>query len=415
MALSAATAVRPIYLDHHATTPCDPRVIAAMLPTFGDDFGNAASRQHAFGTAAAGLVERAREQTAALLYADPREIIFTSGATESNNLALKGAAERASAGRRHIVTTTIEHRAVLDPCARLERAGFRVSYVPVGSDGVLRVEDLAAALAPDTFLVSVMLANNEIGTLQPIVELGALCKERGILLHSDAAQALAYVECDVEELGVDLLSISAHKMYGPKGAGALWIRRRRPHVRIAPLFDGGGHERGQRSGTINVPGVVGLGAACELVGRERDVERDRVRALRDRLHARITTGLDGVDVNGSLERRLPNNLNLAFAGVSSDAILRCLDGVAVSSGAACSSASDDGSYVLRSLGGDRAARGSLRFGLGRFTTAAEIERAADLVIAAVRRARSLPAASPGAGDEPGCEAPRARPGGGLKA
>jgi cysteine desulfurase len=385
-----------IYLDHHATTPCDPRVLEAMLPTFREGFGNAASRQHAFGWEAEARVERAREQVAALIGADPVEIVFTSGATESDNLALKGVA-RASASRgRHIVTTAIEHKAVLDSAAWLEHEGFEVTFVPVTADGLVDVARVAGALRSDTVLVSVMMANNEIGTVQPVGEIGALCKERGVVFHSDAVQALPYLECNVQALGIDLLSISAHKMYGPKGVGALYVRRRGPRVRLEPIIHGGGHERGIRSGTLNVPGIVGLGVACELVGRERDADAKRIGALRDRLREGLLERVDFAIVNGSMEHRLPNNLNLSFPGVNGDGLLAAIKGVAVSSGSACTSASLEPSYVLRALGeSEDVAHTSIRFGLGRWTTAAEIETAieatARAVLAQERAAPPVPA------------------------
>ena len=379
--------VAPIYLDNHATTPCDPRVVAAMLPTFSESFGNAASRQHGFGRAASALVEAGRERVARLIGATSREIVFTSGATESNNLAIKGVACASATAGRHIVTTRIEHRSVLDTCATLERQGFRVTYVGVSADGVLDVDEIADAIVDDTVLVSVMYANNEIGTVQPIGEIGAVAKKRGVIFHCDAVQALPHLACDVQALGIDLLSMSAHKMYGPKGVGALYVRRRQPHVRLSPQIDGGGHERGVRSGTSNVAGIVGLGVACELVAAEREADGARLRALRDRLHTRIADAVPDVRVNGSMERRLPNNLNLSFTGLRSDAILHQLEDVAVSSGSACSSASTDESYVLQSLGGERHQHASLRFGLGRFTTEKEVDRASAHVVEAVARAR----------------------------
>lgn len=379
----------PIYLDNHATTRTDPRVIAAMLPYFTDDYGNAAST-HAYGRRAADAVDRGRAQVAELIGAEPRDIIFTSGATESDNLAIKGAAAMARRHGQHVLTVQTEHHAVLDPCRRLERDGFQVTFLPVDRNGCVTPEQVAAALTPQTVLVSVMLANNEIGTLQPIAALGRLCKERGVLLHTDATQAIGKIPVDVEALQVDLLSLSAHKMYGPKGIGALYVRRHAPHVRLEPLFDGGGHERGLRSGTLPVPLIVGFGAACVLCNEEMPAEAERLRGLRDRLHQRITAALDEVTLNGHPEERLPNNLNLSFAHVQGEALLMALRGVAVSSGSACTSASVEPSYVLRALGvPDELAHGSLRFGLGRFNTAEEIESAAAEVAQAVRRLRSM--------------------------
>ncbi|MCE2543079.1 MAG: IscS subfamily cysteine desulfurase [Acidobacteria bacterium] len=382
----------PIYLDYHATTPVDPRVVEVMTPYFTDRFGNAASRHHAFGWAARDAVEAARRQVARLIGADPREICFTSGATESNNLALKGAAAAAAGRPPHMVTVATEHRAVLDPCRRLAEGGARVTEVEPGPDGLVSPDVIARALTADTVLVSVMLANNEIGVLQPIPEIAALTRSRGILLHSDAAQAAGRVPVDVEALGVDLLSLTAHKLYGPKGVGALYVRRRRPRLPLAPLIDGGGHERGLRSGTLNVPGIVGFGAAAEICKAELEPEAARIGALRDRLLAALRGRLDGVTVNGSLEQRLPHNLNVSFDGVEGESLLVGLDDVAVSSGAACSSASPslDPSHVLRAIGiPDEIARASLRFGLGRWTTAEEIDYAADKVGSLVTRLRQL--------------------------
>lgn len=379
----------PIYLDHHATTPCDPRVVDAMAPTYREIFGNAASRQHAFGRRAEELVESARLQVARLIGADPREVVFTSGATESDNLAIKGLARSAATRGRHIVTCVTEHRAVLDCCERLERSGFRVSYLPVEADGRVRPDLVAEALRDDTALVSLMYGNNEIGTLHPVAEIGALLKERGILFHCDAVQAVPYLPCRVDDLGVDLLSISAHKMYGPKGVGALYVRRKRPRVRLDALLDGGAHERGLRSGTLNVHGIVGLGTACEIAAEEGLSDAERLRKLRDRLLEEIRSALPDTLVNGSLSHRLPNNLNLTFPGVSSEDVVRSLEGVAVSSGAACSSATFDGSYVLKSLGRDEPRElGGVRFGLGRSNTLEEIARAAREVVDTVRRLRA---------------------------
>ena len=366
----------PIYLDAHATTPCDPRVVEAMLPTFSALFGNASSRQHAYGWQAEALVEAAREQVAGLVGAHPSEIIFTSGATESNNLAIKGIARALAAKGRHIVASAIEHRSVLDSCRRLESEGFRVTLLPVGPDGRVSPADVEAALEDETILVSVMLANNEIGSLQPVREIGALCKEKGIYFHCDAVQALAWEKVDVQTLGIDLLSISAHKMHGPKGVGALFVRRRNPRVQLRALIDGGGHERGLRSGTLNVSGIVGLGKAAEIVLEERDRDAARVRALRDRLLAGLRGRLGELAVNGSLKHRLPNNLNLSIPGADAGAMLGSLRGVALSSGSACASAVAEPSHVLAALGLDEERLASaLRFGLHRFTTEAEIDQA----------------------------------------
>ncbi len=382
----------PVYLDYHATTPADPRVVEVMAPYFTERFGNAASRHHPFGWAARDAAEAGRRQVAELIGADPREICFTSGATESNNLALKGALSAAGAARPHVVTVATEHRAVLDPCRRLADAGARVTEVAPDSDGLVSPKSIERALTDDTVLVSVMLANNEIGVLQPIAEIAEITRARGILLHSDAAQAVGRVPVDVGALGVDLLSFTAHKLYGPKGIGALYVRRRRPRVPLAPIIDGGGHERGLRSGTLNVPGIVGFGAAAEICRTELAAEEERIGRLRDRLLAALTGRLDGVTVNGSLERRLPHNLNVSFAGVEGESLLVGLDDVAVSSGAACTTASPslEPSHVLRAIGlPDELARASLRFGLGRWTTEEEIDYAADKVASLVTRLREL--------------------------
>ena len=382
----------PIYLDYHATTPVDPRVVERMTPYFTDRFGNAASRHHPFGWAARDAVEAARRQVARLIGADPREICFTSGATESNNLALKGALAACGGRPLHVVTVATEHPAVLDPCRRLVDGGAGVTVVEPNPDGLVSPAAIERALTADTVLVSVMLANNEIGVLQPISAIAALTRARGILLHSDAAQAVGRVPVDVEALGVDLLSLTAHKLYGPKGVGALYVRRRRPRVPLAPLIDGGGHEHGLRSGTLNVPGIVGFGAAAEICSADLKPEAARIGGLRDRLLAALGERLDGVTVNGSLEQRLPHNLNVSFAGIEGESLLVGLDDVAVSSGAACSSASPtlEPSHVLCAIGvADELARASLRFGLGRWTTAEEIDYAADKVGSLVTRLRQL--------------------------
>jgi cysteine desulfurase len=376
----------PIYMDNHATTRTDPRVVDAMLPFFSEHYGNAAS-VHGFGQRALAAVDEARGQIASLLGAEPREVVFTSGATESNNLALKGAAAMYRRQGNHIVTTQIEHRAVLDPCRRLEREGFRVTYLPVDAFGQVTPQQIADALTPETILVSVMLANNEVGTLQPIAKIGALCRERRVLLHSDATQAVGKIPVDVESLNVDLLSLSAHKMYGPKGVGALYVRRR---VRLEPILDGGGHERGMRSGTLAVPGIVGFGAACDLCIREMSAEADRCGRLRDHLLAGLLEGLDGCSLNGHPERRLPGNLNLSFAHVQGDALLMALKNVAVSSGSACTSASVEPSYVLRAMGvADELAHSSIRFGLGRFNTLEEVDYVIAEVVCTVQRLRQM--------------------------
>jgi cysteine desulfurase len=380
----------PIYLDNNATTRVDPRVLAAMLPYFTEVYGNAASRQHAFGQAAETAVATAREQVATLLNARPAEIVWTSGATESNNLALKGVAAAYRDRGRHIITTAVEHPAVLDPCRRLERAGGRLTVLPVDRDGRISAEQVADALSDETILVSVMAANNEIGTLQPLAAVGRLCKERAVLFHTDAVQAAGKVPLDVEALGIDLLSLSGHKMYGPKGVGALYVRRRDPRVRLEPLFDGGGHERGLRSGTVNVPGVVGLGAACEICRAELAEEAVRLTLLRDRLRAGIAAQLPDAVLNGHPTERLPSCLNLSFPYIHSDALMLALRSLAVSSGSACTSAEVEPSHVLRAIGlSDDLAHGSIRFGLGRFTTEAEIDFAVGEVVREVLRLRAL--------------------------
>jgi cysteine desulfurase len=383
----------PIYLDHQATTPLDERVLAAMMPYFGERFGNAASRSHAFGHQAEQAVERARVQVAALCGARrPSEIVFTSGATESDNLALKGAARSArqrGEARDHLVTTAIEHPAVLGPLERLSREGFSVTVVPVGADGLVDPDAVGAALTDRTLLASVMLANNEVGTVQPIESIGALCAARGVILHCDAAQGLGHVPFDVERMNVGLCSLSAHKLYGPKGVGALYVRSARPHVRLLAELDGGGHERGLRSGTANVPGIVGFGAACELMQAGGRTEPARIGALRDRLCKRLKAALGGVTLLGAQTPRLCGNAMLAFAGVQADALLVRLDGIALSTGSACSSASAAPSRVLFAMGlGEEVARSAVRFGLGRHTTEGEIDVVVDEVVRAVRQLRA---------------------------
>jgi cysteine desulfurase len=380
----------PIYLDNNSTTRVDPRVVDAMLPFFTEVYGNAASRTHVFGNRAEQAVEQARARVAALIGADPREIVCTIGATESNNLALKGAAAMYRRQGNHLITVATEHKAVLDPCKRLEQEGFTVTVLPVDRYGRVAPGQVADAFTDKTILVSVMAANNEIGTLQPIQEVGRLCKERGVLFHTDAAQAAGKVRLDVEDMGIDLLSLSAHKMYGPKGVGALYVRRRNPGVRLAPLFDGGGHERRLRSGTLPVPLVVGFGRACELSAAEMNAEGERLGGLRERLRQGIQDSLPEVTLNGHPKERLPGNLNLSFAFVQGDALLMNLREVALSSGSACTSAEPEPSYVLRALGvSDELAHGSLRFGLGRFSTAEEVDYAAAAVVRAVTRLREM--------------------------
>ncbi len=381
---------KPVYLDNHATTAVDPRVLECMLPYFGPKFGNASSRTHSFGWEAEKAVELARKKVAALAGATPREIIFTSGATESDNLAIKGAAQAYRRKGQHIVTMITEHKAVLDPVKRLEREGWQITALVPRPDGLIDLDQLRNALQPDTVLVSIMYANNEIGVLQPIREIGAICHERGVLFHCDAAQAFGKIPIDLAHEPIDLVSLSAHKMYGPKGVGALYIRRTRPRVEIAPQMDGGGHEFGMRSGTLNVPAIVGFGAACAICSEEMPAEAARLAALRDRLKSRLENGLDNIQVNGSMEHRLPGNLNVSFGGVDGEALLMSIPDVALSNGSACSSAAVEPSHVLRALhNGEALARSSLRFGIGRFNTEEEIDYAARRVIESVRRLRAL--------------------------
>ena len=375
----------PIYMDGHATTRVDPLVVEAMLPFFGECYGNAASRHHRFGWMARDAVANARAEVAALIGAPVRDLVFTSGATESNNLAVKGVAEAARDRGNHIVTACTQHRAVLDPCARLEQQGMRVSYLPVGPDGILAPAVLEAAITPTTVLVTVMMANNEIGVLQPIADLARVAGARGVLLHTDAAQAAGKVPIDVATDGIDLLSLTAHKLYGPKGVGALFVRR---GVAVAPLVDGGGHEDGLRSGTLNVPAIVGFGRAAAICADEMASEARRLRRLRDRLWDGIRS-VDGVTVNGSMKARLPHNLNISVDGLHGEQLLMGLDDVAVSSGAACTSTSREPSHVLRALGlGDAQARASIRFGLGRFNTEAEVDYVIEKLCSLVTRLRA---------------------------
>ena len=380
--------VHPIYLDSHATTPVDPRVLEAMLPFFTEHFGNASSRNHPFGWKAGKAVEEAREQVATLIGGRLREVVFTSGATESNNLAIKGVARRAPAGRRHIVTVSTEHRAVLDPCRALERDGFRVTYLDVDGEGRIDLDRLRDVVRADTLLVSAMSANNEIGVLHPLAEIADITHAQGALFHCDAVQSAGLIPLKVRESGVDLVSLSAHKIYGPKGIGALYVAKRDPAVDLEALIDGGGHERGFRSGTLNVPAIVGFGKAAELCEESAKADAARLRALGDRLWAELSA-LDGVHVNGPLEPRLPNNLNVRIDGVHGESLLKAIAGdVAVSSGAACATASAEPSHVLRALGlSDEAARASIRFGLGRFNTSQEIAAAAAIVADAVQHLR----------------------------
>jgi cysteine desulfurase len=385
---------RPVYLDYHATTPVDPNVLDAMLPYFTQQFGNAASKQHAFGWEAQDAVERARRQVATLINAAANEVVFTSGASESNNLAIKGVACAMRDRGRHVITATTEHKSVLDSCSRLERDGWTVSRVPVDGDGFIDLEALRSAMTDGTTLVSVMAANNEIGVLQPLSEIAAIVHERGALLHTDAAQAFGKVPLDVATLGVDLLSLTAHKCYGPKGTGALYVRRQRPKLPIECQIDGGGHENGLRSGTLNVPGIVGLGACAEAAGAVLPEESRRLAGLRDRLLAGLCSGLDGVRVNGSLERRLPHNLHVSFEGIEGEALLMALGDLAVSTGSACSSGSQAPSHVLQAINAVGPGAGaSIRFGLGRWTTDAEIGFAIERVTTVVRSLRQRQAVS----------------------
>lgn len=380
----------PIYMDCHATTPVDPRVLEAMLPYFRERFGNAASRNHSFGWQAEEAVEAARKQVAGLIGATAREIIITSGATESDNLAIKGAARMYREKGDHIVTVVTEHKAVLDTCKHLQKEGFQVTYLPVNRDGLVDLDRLSEAITPKTILVSVMAANNEIGVVQPIAEIGRMTRERGVLFHTDAVQAAGKVPFDVESMNVDLASLSAHKMYGPKGVGALYVRRRNPRVLLEPIIDGGGHERGMRSGTLNVPGIVGMGAASAIAKAELAQEGPRLAAMRDRLLAGLRGGLDEIYVNGSMEHRLPGNLNVSFAYVEGESLLMGISDVAVSSGSACTSATLEPSYVLKALGvGDELAHSSIRFGLGRFNTDEEVDYVAGKMVQVVTRLREM--------------------------
>ena len=379
----------PIYLDNHATTPLDPRVLETMLPYLQGKFGNPASRSHSFGWEASKAVDVARQQVSSLIGATPDEIIFTSGATESDNLAIKGVAESRRDRGQHIITVVTEHKAVLDSCKHLEHCGFEVTYLPVPRDGLLDLDALRRALRPNTILVTIMAANNETGVLQPIAEIGSICREREIAFHTDAAQAVGKVPLNVSEQHIDLLSLSGHKIYGPKGVGALYVRKN-PALQVAPQIHGGGHENGFRSGTLNAPGIVGLGKACVLAQNELQEESCRIAGLRNRLRDRIMTELEGVSVNGSTEHRVPGNLNISFAGIQGEDLLTALDDIAVSSGAACTSDHIEPSYVLKALGlSDDLAQASIRFGLGRFTTEPEVDYAAGRVIETVRQLREF--------------------------
>lgn len=386
----------PIYMDNAATTRTDPRVVEAMLPCFDTVYGNPGSRNHSFGWAAEDLVDTARQQVADLIGADRKEIIFTSGATESNNLAIKGAASMyakkpaGETGRGHVITAMHEHKAVLDPCKRLEKDGFDVTYLEPGRDGLITKDMVEGAMRDDTILVTVMWANNEIGTINEIPEIGRLCHDRGVIFHTDATQWVGKMPTDVNADNVDLLSLSGHKLYGPKGVGALYVRRRRPRVRLTAILEGGGQERGMRSGTLNVPGIVGLGKACELCAGEMDSERERLLALRKRLEAAVVAGCSDVQVNGHADKRLPGITNISFGFVEGESLMMAIKEIAVSSGSACTSASLEPSYVLKSLGiGDDLAHSSLRLSMGRFTTEAQVDYTAEKIVQAVHKLREL--------------------------
>jgi cysteine desulfurase len=381
----------PIFMDNHSTTRVDPRVVEAMLPYFSEDYGNAASRNHSFGWRAEAAVDHAREQIAELIGGTAKEIVLTSGATESDNLAIKGVASFYRKRGNHIVTVETEHKAVIDTCKRLAREGYRITFLRPARDGLVSPEQVAEAMDDQTILVSVMHVNNEIGVVQPIAEIAAAVKQKNprCLVHCDAVQGAGKLPFDVNAMNVDLVALSAHKMYGPKGIGALWVRRK-PRVRVDPIIDGGGHERGMRSGTLAVPSIVGFGKACELARLEMAEESTRVKALRNRLYQGLTSRLQEVYVNGSMEHRLPGNLNISFAFVEGESLLMALKDVAVSSGSACTSSSLEPSYVLRSLGvGDELAHTSIRFGIGRFNTEEEIDYVIDLVVRSVNRLREL--------------------------
>jgi cysteine desulfurase len=380
----------PIYMDNNATTRTDPRVVAEMLPYFTEKYGNAASRSHAFGWEAEAAVDEARERIAAIIGASAKEIIFTSGATESDNLAIKGVAAMYKRRGNHVITQATEHKAVLDTCKRLERDGFQVTYLPVDQFGQVSTEQVREAITDKTILVSIMAANNEIGTLQPLKAIGKLCKEKGILFHTDAVQAIGKLPVDVEDMGIDLLSMTAHKLYGPKGIGALYVRKKDPRVRLEPQIDGGGHERGMRSGTLPVPLIIGFGAACDIARREMSEESERTFNLRERLRKAIMDKLPETYLNGHPTDRLPGNANISFAYVEGEGLMMGIKEVAVSSGSACTSASLEPSYVLRALGvGDELAHSSIRFGIGRFTTAEEVDHVASIVVREVNRLRAM--------------------------
>jgi cysteine desulfurase len=380
----------PIYMDNHATTPLDPRVLEAMMPYLTGIFGNAASRNHSFGWEAEQATEKAREQIAKLIGATAKEVIFTSGATESNNLAIKGVAEMYRERGNHIITQVTEHKAVLDTCKKLEKNGYRITYLPVQADGLIDLEDLKRAIDKETILVSIMYANNEIGVIQPIREIGALCHANNVIFHTDAVQAVGKIPVNVIADNIDVLSLSGHKLYGPKGVGALYVRRRNPRVQITEQINGGGHERGMRSGTLNVPGIVGLGAACEIAMNEMEAEGKREAELRDYMRAKFEGALDYVHVNGNMQHHLPGNLNMSFVYVEGESLLMGINDIAVSSGSACTSATLEPSFVLKALGlGDDVAHSSIRFGLGRFNTKEEVDYVSDKLIDVVQKLREL--------------------------
>jgi cysteine desulfurase len=381
----------PIYFDHSATTPVDRRVLDAMLPYFAEDFGNPASRNHPFGWKAEEAIDNARDQIAALIGAQPKEIVFTSGATESDNLALFGTAYFLKEKGNHIITVNTEHKAILDSCLKLSREGFEITYLGVNSEGLIDLEELKAAITDKTILVSVMFVNNEIGVIQDLKSIGAICRERGVFFHTDAVQGVGKLPFNVDEMNVDMASITGHKMYGPKGIGALYVRSRKPRVRLSPLLYGGGHEKGMRSGTLNTPGIVGLGKACEIYnGPEQAEEATRLLALRQRLWDGLNSQLDHIYLNGSWEQRLPGNLNVSFEFVEGESILMAMKDIAVSSGSACTSASLEPSHVMKALGlGDELAHSSIRFTLGRHNTEEEVDYTIDIVVAAIKRLREL--------------------------
>jgi cysteine desulfurase len=380
----------PIFMDNQSTTPMDPRVLEVMIPYFVEKYGNAASRNHSFGWEAEKAVDEARQQIARLIHADPKEIIYTSGATESDNLALKGVVEMYREKGDHIITSVTEHRAVLDTAKRLEKQGVKVTYLPVGTDGLVNPDDVKKAITDKTILISIMLANNEIGTINPVTEIGRIAKERGILFHCDATQGVGKIPVDVEAMGIDLMSFTAHKIYGPKGVGALYVRRKNPRVRLAPMMDGGGHERGMRSGTLPVPLIVGFGKACELCGQLMPEESKRLTYLRDKLKDGIINSLEEVYLMGHPTQRLPHNLNISFAYVEGESLLMGLKEVALSSGSACTSATLEPSYVIRAMGvGHDLAHSTIRFGLGRFNTEEEVDYVTKRVIETVNKLREM--------------------------